>query len=65
MFIEVFTYYLLTYALVWMFLNADTVPNKKILQKINVFFVIGTVLIIVITAVVTTLSFLDIIHCTT
>ena len=65
MFIEVFTYYLLTYALVWMFLNTDVLPNKKILKKINVFFVIGSVLIILITAVVTVLSFLDIIQCTT
>lgn len=65
MFIEVFTYYLLTYALVWMFLNTDVLPNKKILKKINVFFVIGSVFIILITAVVTVLSFLDIIQCTT
>lgn len=63
MFIEVFTYYLLTYALVWMFVNADTLPNQRVIQKINVMFVIGSVLIILIAAGVTILSFFDIILC--
>lgn len=63
MFIEVFTYYLLTYALVWMFVNADALPNQRVIQKINVMFVIGSVLIILIAAGVTILSFFDIILC--
>lgn len=64
MFIEIFTYYLLTYSLVWMFVNAEVVPNKKVLKKINLFFIIGSFLIILIAAGVTILSFLDVIECT-
>lgn len=63
MFIEIFTYYLLTYALVWMYVKADVVPNLKVIRRINAGFVVGSGLILLIAVLVTVLSFLDVINC--
>lgn len=63
MFIEIFTYYLLTYALVWMYVKADVVPNLNIIRRINIGFVFGSVAILLVAILVTILSFVDVIKC--
>lgn len=63
MFIEIFTYYLLTYALVWMYVKADVVPNLRVIRRINVGFVVGSGVILAIAVLVTVLSFVDVIKC--